>query len=115
MTTRGRKNFAAHSSLDALAEGLAQRYEPAAPAPGEPAAGRRGKPGRKGTGMVTRSWYLPEDVADALAAAADELYYDLRGKLPKHAVLAALIAAGIDQTATVRDKLSQVSQTSQER
>ena len=114
MTPRGRKDFSAHSSLDALTAGLAQRYEPTEPAPAASSSadkGRRAKPGTKGTGMVTRSWYLPEDIANALAAAADELYYDLRGKVPKHAVLAALIAAGIDQTATVREKLSQVSQT----
>jgi hypothetical protein len=53
--------------------------------------------------MVTRSWYLPSDVAAELDAAAAEL-----AAVPgvtKHQALTALIEAGLRQKATVRTEL----------
>jgi hypothetical protein len=47
-----------------------------------------------------RSWYLPGDVADELAAAVDELHYSMR--VPKHAALAAIVRVGMAHEDEVR-------------
>ncbi len=109
MTPR-RKEFARRGDTDALGDLMRARYTdtaPAAPGPSSPAPAR--------PRMVTRSWYLPAEVADQLQAAADDLYYELRGRAPKHAVLAALLRAGIDHPDRARELLtdSQPSQPSQ--
>jgi len=60
-----------------------------APAPEPPAASRP-----KAGAMDRRSWYMPRESADALAAAVEELHFTTRQ--PKHAVLAALVAVALD-------------------
>lgn len=70
----------------------------------------KGKPKRTPTqrardvGMVTRSWYLPEEVADELAAAAGELAAGVPG-VTKHVALSALIQAGLRHRDDVRAEL----------
>lgn len=106
---------------------LGQRYhqgeaEPAAPEPApavepdtesqiEPTtstapstrATSRGKKSRPhGT---TRSWYLPDDVADQLEEAATELYHDLRGRHTKRVVLGTLIRHGLKHQAQAKKEL----------
>jgi hypothetical protein len=56
-------------------------------------AERRGEP----DGMVRRTYYYSERVADALAAAVDRIHYDSRGRIPKHVALDALISAGVER------------------
>lgn len=53
--------------------------------------------------MDRRSWYMPRETADALAAAVDELHYSER--LPKHVVLAALVAVALEHTEDAQRKL----------
>jgi hypothetical protein len=84
----------------------------------------KSKPGKTPTerareaGMVTRSWYLPETVADELAAAAGELAAGVPG-VAKHVALSALIQAGLrhrddvraDLIADLQRQLAHASQT----
>lgn len=51
-------------------------------------------PAKEKTKMARRSWYLSEAVADELSEAVDEIHYSTRQ--PKHAVLDALIRAGLE-------------------
>lgn len=75
-----------------------------APAPAQapespPAAPPR--PARvKGPAMDRRSWYMPKESADALAAAIEELHYTERA--PKHVVVAALVEVALDHLDDVR-------------
>lgn len=55
--------------------------------------------------MDRRSWYMPRETADALAAAVEDLHYATRQ--PKHAILAALVAAALEHTNEVRKRLSE--------
>ncbi|QXV63522.1 hypothetical protein [Amycolatopsis sp. TNS106] len=56
--------------------------------------------------LTTRSWYLPKDVADDLSAACDELFYDLRGAVPKYRILSELIREGLKHKSKVRQRLT---------
>lgn len=56
------------------------------------------------TEMDRRSWYMPRASADALAEAVESLHWETRQ--PKHAVLAALIEAALQQRDQVARKLS---------
>ena len=108
MTPR-RKEFARRGDTDALSDLMRARYADtgsAAPRPSSPS------PAPARPRMVTRSWYLTAEVADQLQAAADDLYHELRGRAPKHVVLAALLRAGIDHPDRARELLAD-SQTSQ--
>lgn len=51
-------------------------------------------PAKEKVKMARRSWYLSEAVADELSEAVDEIHYSTRK--PKHAVLDALIRAGLE-------------------
>lgn len=51
-------------------------------------------PAKEKVKMARRSWYLSEAVADELSEAVDEIHYSTRQ--PKHAVLDALIRAGLE-------------------
>ncbi|MFD6725745.1 hypothetical protein ACWHA6_37815 [Streptomyces anthocyanicus] len=59
-----------------------------------------------GKEMDRRSWYMPKESAQALAAAVDDLHHTAR--LPKHLVLAELVAVALDNlpevTARLQDK-----------
>ncbi|MPZ66651.1 MAG: hypothetical protein GEU83_14445 [Pseudonocardiaceae bacterium] len=101
MTAR-RKQFSSRGDTAALGDVMRARYTDTTPAPTTeqpPAAPVR-------PAMVTRSWYLPAEVAEALQHAADDLYHELRGRAPKHAVLAALLRAGIDHPDQARERLT---------
>jgi transcription termination factor NusB len=50
--------------------------------------------------MDRRSWYMPKESADALAAAIEELHYTERA--PKHVVVAALVEVALDHLDDVR-------------
>jgi membrane-bound lytic murein transglycosylase MltF len=55
--------------------------------------------------MDRRSWYMPKDSADALAAALQDLYWSTHR--PKHEVLAALIETALAHRDEVQARLSQ--------
>jgi hypothetical protein len=55
--------------------------------------------------MVRQTFYVTTDAAAELKAAADRLSKELRGLVPKHRILGALITAGVRQADTVVDKL----------
>jgi hypothetical protein len=54
---------------------------------------------------TTRSWYLPHEVANDLSAAAEALYFDLRGSREKSEILGVLIRVGLNNMARVRKQL----------
>uniref|UniRef100_UPI003F49175B hypothetical protein n=1 Tax=Amycolatopsis sp. CA-293810 TaxID=3239926 RepID=UPI003F49175B len=58
---------------------------------------------------TTRSWYLAREVAEELSEACDELFYDLRGVIPKHVILSHLIREGLRHKAKVREKLTKIA------
>jgi hypothetical protein len=49
--------------------------------------------------MQRRSWYIPQDVGDQLAAMVDEIHFAT--KRPKHEVLAAALALAVEHQADV--------------
>lgn len=59
----------------------------------------------KGPEMDRRSWYMPKESADALAAAVDDLHYATRQ--PKHAVLAALVSVALEHLEDVRRRIGE--------
>ncbi|MFN2494565.1 MAG: hypothetical protein ABR608_01455 [Pseudonocardiaceae bacterium] len=101
----GRRKEFAHRDTDALGDVMRARYADAGSAP-DPRNATPPAPAPPRPRMVTRSWYLTAEVADQLQAVADDLYYELRGRAPKHAVLAALLRAGIDHLDRARELLS---------
>jgi hypothetical protein len=116
-TRRATKQFGPTREGSAVANRLADRYrdttpvqqvdQPPASAPvDQPAVlADPARPARtRDTGMVTRSWYLPREVAADLDAAATELARQVPGAT-KHRVLAALIAAGLRHRDEVRAEL----------
>lgn len=58
----------------------------------------------KGTSMDRRSWYMPKESADALAAALEELHFTTRQ--PKHVVLAALVDVALEHLPAVEQRVS---------
>lgn len=50
-----------------------------------------------------RSWYMSAAAADELAATADALHYELR--VPKHAIITAIIRTGLAHQDEVRDRV----------
>ncbi|MFE5565974.1 hypothetical protein ACFQ68_13390 [Amycolatopsis japonica] len=77
---------------------------------GSPAPSKRGKQPATSSGPAdeptTRSWYLARSVAEELSEACDELFYDLRGAIPKHVILSHLIREGLRHKTKVREKLT---------
>jgi hypothetical protein len=53
--------------------------------------------------MDRRSWYMPKESADALAAALEELHFSTRQ--PKHAIMAALVAVALEQLPAVEKRV----------
>jgi hypothetical protein len=53
--------------------------------------------------MDRRSWYMPKESADALAAALDELHFTTRQ--PKHVVLAALVSVALGHLGDVQRQI----------
>jgi hypothetical protein len=95
------------------------RHEPAvepepAPAP-EPEAPKRAKPAAAPTadtpsrnntdGMKRRTYYLATADIDAFETAADRIHTALGGLVPKHRILGALIADGVNNVDAIRDRL----------
>ena len=70
---------------------------PAAPAPVQRLARA------KGPAMNRRSWYMPKESADALAAALEEMHYATRQ--PKHVIMAALVAVALEQLPAVEQRV----------
>lgn len=56
-------------------------------------------------GKSKQTFYIDQDVVDELNAAVEQLGKDLRGLVPKHAILAAVLRAGIAQAEQVRTDL----------
>jgi hypothetical protein len=50
-----------------------------------------------------RSWYLPQEVGDQLAAMVEEIHFTTRR--PKHEVLAAVVAVAVEHQADVLARL----------
>jgi hypothetical protein len=57
----------------------------------------------KGPAMDRRSWYMPRESADALAAAVEEMHFATRR--PKHVIVAALVAVALDHLDEVRTEV----------
>jgi hypothetical protein len=53
--------------------------------------------------MDRRSWYMPRESADALAAAVEELHYATRR--PKHVILAAMVSVALDHIEDVEQRV----------
>lgn len=53
-----------------------------------------------------RTYYYSRDVADALAAAVDDVHYSSRGRISKNEALDAIITAGIDQLDQIKAHLN---------
>ncbi|MFD5234881.1 hypothetical protein ACFWJ5_41670 [Streptomyces qaidamensis] len=53
--------------------------------------------------MDRRSWYMPKESADALAAALEELHFATRQ--PKHVLLAALVNVALDHLPAVEQRV----------
>ncbi|MFF5030365.1 hypothetical protein ACFY2J_40060 [Streptomyces collinus] len=76
--------------------------QPPAPATPEPVQ----RPARaKGPAMDRRSWYMPKESADALAAALEEVHWATRQ--PKHVIMAALVSVALDHLDEVRHRVSE--------
>lgn len=56
------------------------------------------------TPMAHRSWYIPADVADRLAAVVDELHFSTRKA--KNEVLGAALAVALEHEAEIRARLT---------
>lgn len=69
----------------------------AAPQPARPSARA------KGPAMDRRSWYMPKESADALAAALEDLHWSTRK--PKHAIMAVLVAVALEHLDDVRQRI----------
>ncbi|HEX5568302.1 MAG TPA: hypothetical protein VFY14_15490 [Streptomyces sp.] len=74
----------------------------ARPAPAD-ASPRPARTRAKGPEMDRRSWYMPKESADALAAAVDDLHFATRQ--PKHVILAALVSVALDRVDEVRARI----------
>ena len=61
--------------------------------------------GQSMTVMQRRSWYLPADVAERLAAVVDDIHFETRR--PKHEVLGAAMSVAMDHQADIMTKLSE--------
>ncbi|MDX2733562.1 hypothetical protein [Streptomyces sp. PA03-2a] len=68
----------------------------AAPEPARPSARA------KGPAMDRRSWYMPKESADALAAALEDLHWSTRR--PKHVIMAALVDVALEHLDEVRQR-----------
>jgi hypothetical protein len=55
-------------------------------------------------GMSHRSWYLPADAAEQLAAVVDEIHHVARK--PKHEVLSAAVAVAVEHQAEILARLT---------
>ncbi|MFF8577060.1 hypothetical protein ACF06L_38140 [Streptomyces sp. NPDC015408] len=53
--------------------------------------------------MDRRSWYMPKESADALAAAVEELHFATRQ--PKHVIMAALVSVALEQLPAVEQRI----------
>jgi hypothetical protein len=73
----------------------------------EPVLQRRGEP----AGMVRRTYYYSEHVADALADAVARIHHNSHGRVSKAAALDAIITAGLEQVDAIEQRLrSQASE-----
>jgi hypothetical protein len=54
--------------------------------------------------MKHRSWYLPADVADSLAAAVSDIHF--RTRRPKSEVLTAVVAVALEHEADIMARLT---------
>ncbi len=54
--------------------------------------------------MQRRSWYLPADVADHLAAVVDDIHFTTRR--PKHEVIAAAVAVALEHQDDILARVS---------
>lgn len=77
---------------------------PTLPAPARSAPEPAPRPARtKGPAMDRRSWYMPRESADALAAAIEEMHFTTRR--PKHVILAALVSVALDHIEDVQRQI----------
>jgi len=94
---------------DALVDALRNRGGGGTPAAAPKGRKQPAAPSGPATEPTTRSWYLARDVAEELSEACDELFYDLRGVIPKHVILSHLIREGLRHKAKVREKLTKIA------
>lgn len=107
----------AESAAAILSHGYGHTEEPAPepePAPPPAAAAAPAKPaptsapqsGRSDAeGMTRRTYYLQAADADALEAAVTRIHKTMRGLVPKHRILGAIIAGGLDNLEFITQRL----------
>ncbi|MFD8591882.1 hypothetical protein ACFV1B_20480 [Streptomyces sp. NPDC059637] len=59
----------------------------------------------RGRAMDRRSWYMPREVADALASAVEELHFTTRR--PKHVIMTALVTVALEHLGDVRRRVEE--------
>ncbi|MFE1783356.1 hypothetical protein ACFW9F_12375, partial [Streptomyces sp. NPDC059506] len=64
-----------------------------------------GRPAARGRAMDRRSWYMPREVADALASAVEELHFTTRR--PKHVIMTALVTVALEHLGDVRRRVEE--------
>ena len=99
--------------LDKTSKAL--RKAPRAEHPGEPTAvvppatadvsSGQGSANRLGPNRVRKSFYLPTDTAEELAAGASRLHHQSAGRISKAEAAGAIIRFGLEHMADVRDFL----------
>lgn len=113
MSTPKIKRLAPKGAADASAAATIMRSRfdrPEDPAAEAPEAATEEAPARPRTrpdaeGMTKRTYYLSEADAEALDGAVARLYDEMRGLVPKHRIIGAVIASGLADLDRIRGEL----------
>lgn len=99
----------ANKAVSALSEGKRYEAEPVIDTPPPRDEAPKPKPPSKkrsdAKGMTRRTYYLTEADADVFDNAADEIHTALKGLIPRHRILGALVATGADNRAAIIENL----------
>ncbi|QMV24734.1 hypothetical protein GQS52_26550 [Streptomyces sp. SCUT-3] len=79
--------------------------ETTAGAAADAAAADAARAAARGRAMDRRSWYMPREVADALASAVEELHFTTRR--PKHVIMTALVTVALEHLGDVRRRVEE--------
>ncbi|MCZ2527503.1 hypothetical protein [Streptomyces sp. HB2AG] len=79
--------------------------ETTADAAADAAAADAARAAARGRAMDRRSWYMPREVADALASAVEELHFTTRR--PKHVIMTALVTVALEHLGDVRRRVEE--------
>lgn len=88
------------------AEILAAEEQPsAAPPESAPPPKKATTPRRTTEGMTRRTYYLTDADAEKLDSAADEIHAALKGLIPRHRILGALVTTGAENRVAIIEEL----------